>query len=143
MENNTVVSNAVDAFNKEKAEQTQQQAVGLVNQIAERQERIKGCEQRIAEHRDALKKVAEDVVTEESVFGGSLPANANKTTITEVIAKANKNKQFTIEQASARLTAAIVAEQDAITGIQKQIVELQTKLLTLQAPEVTATQIAG
>lgn len=142
-ENNTVAAAAVEAYNKNLTEQTQQAAVRLIGRITEEQAKIAGCHERIKARQDELAKIASDVIDEARVFGGSVPTNANRETIVKVIEKANKDRQYGIESSSQRLTGEIVAEQDAIAVIQGRITKLQEELTRLSTPTVTVAQVVG
>lgn len=140
---NTVVADAVARLNQQNAEAVQAEAIRLINSIQCKQASKQACNERIVELREELGKVAKNVVDETTVFGGSLPANANKETITKVIEKANKDRQYTVETAANRLTSAITSEQDAIVMLDKAIAELREKLAKLSVPEVSVTQVVG
>lgn len=140
---NTVVVDAVSAHNKALVEQAQNEALNLIAAITNEQAKIASCEDRIKINRTELDKLAKDIVDEASVFGGSLPENANKETISKVIVEANKAKQFNVEQSSKRLVQNINAEQDAIKAVEKRIADLREKLTKLSAPVVTVDQIVG
>jgi uncharacterized coiled-coil DUF342 family protein len=141
--NTQVINEAVQAHNADLLEATKSRAIGLITEINEHKRHIQGCEERIQQSREALDTLAKNVVDENSVFGGSLPANANKETITKVIEAANKTRQFEVEQKAQRLTAAINNEQDAIRSIEKSIVDLRKQLAELEPPTVTVTEIVG
>ena len=141
MEN--VATQAIGAHNAKIIELTQASALNLIAEIQCENAKIEGCESRIVSLRVELAKVANNVCTEETVYGGSLPENANKATITSVIAKANRDKQFNVERASGALVVSINYEQNAIIAISKRVVELRKKLTELTAPVVTVAQIMG
>ena len=138
-----VVTNAVDELNRQRNEQVLTESVRLVNAIANEQAKVVECEKQIEQARVDLNAIANRVVTAISVMGNPLPANANTETIAAVIAKANKEKQYSIEQQSGALTQRIVSEQDAIVLINKRIAELREALVKLTVPKVTAEQIVG
>lgn len=140
---NTVVADAVERLNQQNSEAAQQEAVRLMNCINDKQDKKQACEGRISELRQELGKVASTVIDETSVFGGSLPANANRDTILKVLEKANKDRQYSVETASDRLQKAIVSEQDAIVMLDKAVAELREKIVKIEVPTVSVTQIMG
>jgi hypothetical protein len=141
--NNQVVLEAVAAHNAELAQETQGRAIILISAISDNNSRISGCNDRIGQSRVALDAISKNVIDESTVFGGSLPANANQATIVSVIASANKARQFEIEQKSARLVAAVTAEQDAIRSIERVNAQLREELVKLESPAVTVSEIVG
>lgn len=140
---NTVVVDAVTAHNEAIVAKTQAEAVRLIGLITAEQTKVEGCNARIAARREALDKIAKEEVTITTVMGGSLPANSNTETITKVVEKANKERQYSVESRSTELVAAINNEQDAIRAIEKRIADLRAELLKLSAPVVTVDQIKG
>lgn len=140
---NTVVADAVERLNQQNTEAAQQEAVRLITSIQNKQDCKKACEGRIVELRKGLEKVAAAVIDEASVFGGSLPANANRDTIVKVLEKANRDRQYSVETAADRLQKAIVSEQDAIVMLDKAIDELRQKIVKIEVPQVSVTQIVG
>lgn len=140
---NQVVTDAVAKLNEQRTEQVQTEAVRLIGCISSEQAKIEACQKRIADLRVEGEKLTRNVVTPESVFGAPLPANANTETISKVVEKANKDKQYGVEQTASRLTSSIVAEQDAITLIEKRIAELREALLKLTVPTVSVEQVVG
>lgn len=143
MNTNQVVTDAVVKFNEQRTEQVQAEAVRLINCIANEQSKIAEREKVIASLREEAAKLARNVITETTVLGSPLPENANRETIAKVIEKANKDKQYPIEQAASRLTASIVSEQDAIAMLDKKIADLRGQLLKLTVPTVSVEQIVG
>jgi len=139
----TVVQDAVESLNKQNAEIAQAEAVRLINSIREKQERIVLCGERVVEFRKELDKVVKNVVDETTVYGGSLPGNANKETVAKVIEKANKDRQAVVENQANRLTASITSEQDQVAMLEKAIAELREKLGKVSVPTVTVQQITG
>jgi hypothetical protein len=138
-----VVTAAVDRLNEQRNEQIIQEGLRLTECINKEQAKIKACEDNIARNRVEINAVANRVVTAVSVLGNAIPDNANKDTLSAVIEKANKAKQYGIEQESDRLQKAIVADQDAVILINKRIEELRAALLALKVEVVTVEQIVG
>ncbi len=140
---NQVVTDAVAKLNEQRTEQVQTEAVRLITCIANEQDKISAGAKRIGDLRVEADKLVRNVVTETSVLGVPLPENANRETIAKVIEKANKDKQYSVEQSATRLTNAIVAEQDAIVLIEKRIKDLREALLKLTVPTVSVEQVVG
>ncbi len=140
---NAVVAEAVDKINEQRTEQVQIEAIRLIGCISNEQAKIAGCNERITTLRVEADKLVKNVISETSVLGSPLPDNANRETIAAVVAKANKDRQFTIEQSAGRLTNAIVSEQDTIVLVEKRIAELRTALLKLTVPTVSVEQVVG
>jgi len=143
--NNIVVTSAVDLVNKANQAKIEQQAAELVRAILDRNAALASTNERIANYQQELAKVANDTITPESI-GVSLPTDAtqdtdSQKTVRNVIATLNKSKQDDIQVKSSRLVQAIQNEQNAITTINKQIGELQTKLNALSAETVTVDQV--
>lgn len=143
MNTNQVVADAVAQLNTERTKQVQTEAVRLISCISNEQSKIADANKRIVELREKAVALANDVVDETTVLGSPLPDNANRETIAAVIAKANKDRQYTVEQSATRLTLAITAEQDAIALIEKRITELRAALVKLTVPVVTVEQVVG
>jgi len=140
---NLVVADVVTKLNESRTEEVQCEAVRLIGVIANEQAKIEASNKRIADLRVEGDKLARNVVTVESALGSPLPVNANTETITKVVEKANKDKQYSVEQSATRITSAIVSEQDSITLIEKRIKELREALLKLTVPTVSVEQIVG
>lgn len=143
MNSNTVVQEAVDELNAQKREQVLKEAVRLAECIEKERAKVEAGNQRIAALRAEAIKLVKSEVTAESVLGIPLPANANHDTVAAVIEKANKDRQYGIEQQAIRFRDSILAEQDAIVLIEKRIAELREALVKLTVPVVSVTQITG
>jgi len=140
---NETTVNAINSINSSNATQAEARATNLISRIRADVSAIAGADARITELRLGLAKINADQVTVESVFGGSLPETANKDTITKVVESMNKSRQFNVEERANRLASAIVAEQDAITGINKRLAELRKELAELTPEVVVAETIVG
>lgn len=138
-----VITDAVAKLNEQRTEEVQREAVRLIQCISNEQAKIVAGNKRIYDLQVEANKLAKDVVNETTILGVPLPENANRETIAKVIEKANKDRQYSIEQNASRLTNAIVSEQDAIALIEKRIAELRTALLKLTVPTVSVEQIVG
>jgi len=138
-----VVQDAVESLNKQNQEVATAEAVRYVNSIKEKRGLIDNCNQRIAELQVDINKLAKDVITETTIFGGTIPANANRETLAKVIEEGNKRRQGVVESTANKLRDAIVSEQDQIVMLEKAIADLQVKLLAVKVPTVTVQQITG
>ncbi len=143
METTTVVQDAVEALNKQNQEVATAEAVRYANSIRDKRSQIDNCNKRIADLQVDINKVAKDVITENTIFGGTIPANANRETLAKVVEEGNKRRQGVVESTANKLRDAIVSEQDQIVMLEKAIKDLQEKLLAIKVPTVTVQQIAG
>lgn len=140
---NNIVSSAVAIQNEANAKAAQQKAGAVITRIQQLRSNVEASNGRISSYRKELVKLATTEVTIDSIVGGPLPTNSNTATITEVINVMNKARQDSVQGASARLSSAIVLEQDSITCANKQLAELVTELQGIQPVVVTESDIVG
>jgi dihydroxyacid dehydratase/phosphogluconate dehydratase len=138
-----VIVDAVAAHNQRKVEEARNEGVRLIECINQEKAKIAGCNERIKALREEGDKFSKDVISVESVFGGSLPENANSETILKVVEAANKARQFEVEQKTKRYTDSITQEQDAIKAIQLRTDKYAEQLKALKPAVVTVDQIVG
>lgn len=143
--NTAVVTNAVSLVNQANQSRVEAQAAELVKSILERQTANVAVNARIVSHREALAEIAGDTINP-STIGVVLPTDestdtASQKTVRNVIATLNKAKQDDIQYKSGNIVRAITNEQATLVVMDKQIADLQVKLLALSAETVTEAQV--
>lgn len=142
---NTVTTNAIAGVNKDKQAQVVDQAQAKITYILKEQGSIKGYQENIKVHQEALAKLADDVLTADMVFGrpASLSPSISEATILTAIAKRNEEQQKRIEQNGKAHVASIDGYNASIKGCNDRITKLREELNALATDVVTEAQVLG
>jgi len=142
---NTIATNAIAGVNKDKQAVIVDQAQAKITYILREQGSIKGYQENIKVHQEALAKLADDVLTAEAVFGrpASLTPSISEATILTAIAKRNEEKQKTVEANGKSHVAAIDGYNASIKGCNDRIAKLREELNALATDVVTEAQVLG
>lgn len=142
---NTAVTLGIEATNKCRqagVTATAQQKIGF---ILEEKGKIKNYEGYKQQQKEALAKLALDVVTYQDVTGQTLPTtpNANQVTIIQAIAATNSANQKNVESQSKNLIDSIASYDKSIAACEKRITEINEELAKLAIDVVTEEKVVG
>lgn len=121
---------------------TAQQKIGY---ILEERAKIANYKKYQGEQKDALAKLALDVVTYQEVTGQALPTapNTNQATIIKAIAATNEANQKNVETYSKGHIDCIASYDKSIAACTQRIEELNKELAKLAVDVVTEAQVVG
>ena len=140
---NPVTTNALAQLNKERQAKVTDEAQAKITYLLKEQAQIKSYRESIVGHQEALKKLVEDVLTAESVFGrpASVTPTQNEVTILNAIKERNDAKQKEIECKSKGHLVSIDGYNASIKGCDERIAKLRTEMAALAADVITEAQV--
>jgi archaellin len=140
---NTITQNALDQLNKDKQAKVVDLAQSKITYILKEKEQIASYRESIKVHQEAVSKMAEDMLTDQDVFGrpASTTPSQNEATILQAIKQRNDDKQKSIEANSKCHLQQIDASLAAIKGCEDRIIGLRKELDELAVATVTEAQI--
>ena len=143
--NTNIINSATANINNERELAVIRNAQALIGNIEREQGVVKTCQQRIESHRIGLKALAEANTTYQKVTGTPEPVNPTLTqqAVVKAINELVKSKQAEVESAANSLGNAIANEQAAIVATEQRIAALRKQLDEMKVEVVTPSTIIG
>ena len=140
-----ITTNALNQLNQDKQAQVVDQAQAKITYILRERASIASHQDAVKVHQEAVNKIAEDVITAESVFGrpASMTPTQNEATILRAIKERNDDKQKCVEAKSKNHLAEIDGHLSAIKGCEERIKGIQKELSELAVDVITESQVLG
>lgn len=140
---NTITENALAQLNQDKQGRVVEIAQSKITYILQEKERIASYRESVKLEQEMVQKLANDILTAESVFGrpASTSPSLNEVTILQAIKQRNDDKQKCVEKCSKEHLMKIEGYLSSIKGCEDRIAGLRKELEELAVATVTASQV--